>query len=80
MFNSSSLNSKTIRSSIWKLVIPPKVRLFVWKLCQGILPTRSNLRRRIIQIEGGCLWCAREKETSTHLLFKCISARDVWKE
>ncbi|KAK4397218.1 hypothetical protein Sango_1558400 [Sesamum angolense] len=33
--------------SIWKAKLPPKVRLFAWKLASDALPTGSNLEKRI---------------------------------
>lgn len=34
---------------IWKLSVPPKIRVFWWKVVNGFLPTRGELHRRHIE-------------------------------
>lgn len=31
-------------NSIWKLRLPPKLKLFAWKLVRGKIPTRNYLK------------------------------------
>ena len=42
--------------SIWRrlcrLNVPPKVRMFVWRACSNILPTRDNLHQQKINVES----------------------------
>ena len=38
--------------AIWHLNIPPKIRIFAWKVCRNGLPTLLNLSRR----GSKCLW------------------------
>ena len=65
-------------SKVWKLNVPNKIKVFGWRACQNILPTRANLRRqKIIEDDGGIL-CSREAETGVHALWDCVVARDVW--
>ena len=42
---------QTIWRRLWRLNVPPKVRMFVWRACSNILPTRDNLHRRRINID-----------------------------
>lgn len=35
----------SIWKSIWRAKVPPKVRIFIWKLSQDVIPTKVNLAR-----------------------------------
>ena len=36
---------------LWRLNVPPKVRMFLWRACSNVLPTRENLHRRRVQVD-----------------------------
>jgi hypothetical protein len=43
---------------LWNLQIPNSVKLFLWRACNDILPTRKNLmKRKVIRI-GLYPWCS----------------------
>ncbi|XP_012853612.1 PREDICTED: uncharacterized protein LOC105973139 [Erythranthe guttata] len=42
---------------IWHLDIPPKVRIFLWRLCKNILPTNKELYRRKVSSSPLCGRC-----------------------
>ena len=65
-------------SKLWMLNVPKKIKVFGWRACQNILPTRANLRRRKVMDEDVCMLCSREAETGVHALWDCAVARDVW--
>ena len=64
-------------SILWMLNVPKKIKVFGWRACQNILPTRANLRRRKVMDEDVCMLCLREAETGVHALWDCAVARDV---
>ena len=64
-------------SKLWMLNVPKKIKVFGWRACQNILPTRANLRRRKVMDEDVCMLCSREAETGVHALWDCAVARDV---
>ncbi|XP_056863970.1 uncharacterized protein LOC108850387 [Raphanus sativus] len=64
---------------IWKSPSPPKLHLFLWKLCRGALPLGSSLLARGINISGLCPHC-NEPETALHLFFLCPFAVQVWEQ
>ncbi|KAL0416100.1 UNVERIFIED_CONTAM: hypothetical protein Slati_3441900 [Sesamum latifolium] len=56
---------------IWRARVPPKVRLFVWKVCKNALPTMCNLRKRGVEVKEGCVLCDAETESVMHTLILC---------
>ena len=75
-------SSGDARSPLWKklwhLNIPPKVRIFAWKMCMNALPTFVNLQRRGINLCDIFLACGKELESNFHVFVKCEVARRVW--
>ncbi|KAL3812349.1 hypothetical protein ACJIZ3_013617 [Penstemon smallii] len=63
---------------IWKLHVPPKVKLFVWSCCSKALPVRQLLLKRKVPTENTCPRCGLEIETVLHCLLYCTYARQVW--
>lgn len=68
--SNSDLRS-TFWTKLWKISAPSKVKLFGWKACSDIVPTRVNLRRRNILGETYCPRCNMENEDSMHAFFVC---------
>jgi len=62
---------------IWPLEVPNPVKLFIWHVCNKVLPVRSNLLRRKIIDDDTCP-CGRAEETIIHALWNCPVAQDVW--
>ena len=48
---------KRFWNRIWKMNVPPKVRNFVWRACNDILPTRANLYRKKVYTDPLCAIC-----------------------
>nr|KYP57260.1 Transposon TX1 uncharacterized [Cajanus cajan] len=66
---------------MWKLHVPPKVSLFVWRLLINALPTKENLLRRNIQVEPQhrlCVFCRASLETAPHLFCTCSKVVTIW--
>ncbi|KAL0011861.1 hypothetical protein SO802_006969 [Lithocarpus litseifolius] len=63
---------------IWKLNVPPKVRNFIWRACSGCLPTRENLHKKRVSVEGKCEPYCHQCETICHVLWECPFTRNVW--
>uniref|UniRef100_A0A7N2RFA1 Reverse transcriptase zinc-binding domain-containing protein n=1 Tax=Quercus lobata TaxID=97700 RepID=A0A7N2RFA1_QUELO len=63
---------------LWKLKVPNKIKVFGWRVCQNILPTRDNLVHRRIIDDDTCELCKSTSETVIHALWECGVARDVW--
>ena len=58
--------------------MPNKIKVFGWRACHNILPTRDNLVRRKILEDDGRILCSRMAETGIHALWECVGVKDVW--
>lgn len=75
---SNSTRSRDLWAGIWKLQIPNAARMFLWRACSNILPTKDNLKRRRVVNDDLCFLCNRFVESVKHILWDCPSAQDVW--
>jgi hypothetical protein len=82
--NVAQSSNQDLSTQLWKRVWhvrgPPVVRVFLWKACSNILPTKLNLHKRGIVEDSLCPICKQEGESVEHILWTCESARDVWAE
>ncbi|KAL0006060.1 hypothetical protein SO802_013621 [Lithocarpus litseifolius] len=69
---------KLVWSVLWKLCIPNKIKIFGWRACNDILPTKCNLVKRNIITDDKCHICTREAELVFHALWGCVAVQDVW--
>jgi hypothetical protein len=60
---------------LWNLLIPPKVRNFLWKLIKNGLPTNDNRCYRHLAVDGACEMCAHKKEDGFHAVMDCPHAK-----
>ncbi|XP_019198405.1 PREDICTED: uncharacterized protein LOC109192286 [Ipomoea nil] len=65
-------------STMWKLNIPRKVKVFAWQACSGCLPTADHLRSRRVDCQYCCSMCQSEEETTSHLFINCSFAKECW--
>lgn len=63
---------------LWKLKMPPKVKIFFWQACVSCLPTADMLRQRHVDCPSLCQLCLKESETISHVLVNCEAARNCW--
>ncbi|KAL5736524.1 hypothetical protein ACOSQ2_031312 [Xanthoceras sorbifolium] len=67
--SSSSLSSHSWWSLLWNLIIPPKIKIFLWRMCHDALPSLSNLFFRKIVQDPSCKRCGLGPKTIAHALF-----------
>lgn len=66
-------------SALWKMKVPSsKIKVFGWRACHDILPTRVNLAKRKIILDNECHCCKRVPENAVHAIWECGAAQDVW--
>lgn len=66
--------------AIWNIGVPRVVKMFLWKACSNILPTKEKLFKKHITHGPLCPICSLEIETIGHIFWSCPSARDLWTE
>uniref|UniRef100_A0A803PL04 Reverse transcriptase domain-containing protein n=1 Tax=Cannabis sativa TaxID=3483 RepID=A0A803PL04_CANSA len=62
-------------SFVWSNKLHPRMGLWLWRMCSGVLPTRDKIRSGN---ENECLICNCMPETPKHLFFECHFARGAW--
>jgi hypothetical protein len=77
--STSTLNiNKQFWRKLWSIKVSLVARVFLWKTCSNILPTKPNLCKRGVVDNPLCPICKSEGETMEHILWNCKSAKDVW--
>jgi ribonuclease HI len=64
---------------VWKLEVPSKIKIFMWRALHGVVPGKSILADRHMRVHPQCPVCQAGPEDMRHLLFTCLRAREVWK-
>jgi hypothetical protein len=49
---------------IWSLQVPNSVKMFLWRACKDILPTKENLFKRKVLKDAICMFCSQEVEST----------------
>jgi hypothetical protein len=63
---------------LWKLQVPSKVKIFVWRALHGTVPGMCILCNRHIKVNPQCPICKSGPEDIRHLIFTCKRAKEVW--
>lgn len=68
---------------VWNLVwkkgnILPRLRVFLWKLLHGVLPSAKILASRMSRGDPTCVVCNQGEEEVMHMLFLCPFAKACW--
>nr|POE60153.1 putative ribonuclease h protein [Quercus suber] len=69
---------KSTWNGIWKLEVPNRIRLFMWRAGNDSLPTKVNLAHRKMLTESTCSLCKLELEDTLQALWKCPLLSTVW--
>jgi ribonuclease HI len=70
--------SNPVWKELWRLKIPSKCKIFLWRALHAIIPLKSILVNRHIGTSGQCPICQQAPEDLAHLFFQCETARDLW--
>ncbi|KAJ1418166.1 Ribonuclease H-like superfamily [Sesbania bispinosa] len=66
--------------TLWKLKVPNCVKLFLWRLLRGCLPTRMNLQRKGVSCPATCAFCESALENEWHVFFGCMNSIACWQK
>ncbi|XP_019189270.1 PREDICTED: uncharacterized protein LOC109183669 [Ipomoea nil] len=66
--------------ALWRLKIPPKWRMFLWRAICDILPTTTNLLIKRVDVSPYCAMCGISQEDTMHALVLCDFARNIWQQ
>lgn len=65
-------------SRIWRLTIPHKVNIFIWRFCRNNIPVRTRLQSKGVSLPLTCPVCDTGMESMIHLFFECPFAVSCW--
>lgn len=57
--------------TIWRLCIPHKIKVLLWRLCRNNVPVRNHLRGKGARVPINCVMCTGDIEHLLHLFFDC---------
>lgn len=76
--SASSNVAKKYWSFVWKIQVPNKVRVFLWRLLTNGLPVLENMSKRKMHVNVLCSVCLEQSESIMHTFCHCQFARLTW--
>jgi hypothetical protein len=64
-------------SALWSTPVPPKVKIFLWRLAKQSILTNAERLRRHMADTSACQFCGAH-DTWRHALIDCTTSRCVW--
>jgi ribonuclease HI len=78
---SSSLgNSDPCWKALWKMNVPPKIKVFWWRVIKNYMPCKDVLHGRHMDRIPFCTSCGADRESAMHALVECSLAQLFWME
>lgn len=68
---------------VWNKLVPAKVAAHRWRVLYDRVPTKSNLKKRGVNLNDAdmkCVFCGEIEESSNHVFFLCAQAHAIWME
>jgi hypothetical protein len=65
---------RSLWNLIWTANVPPKLKVFGWKLATNTLGVQVHRCRRNMEVMPTCTLCGREPETAHHAVVACTKA------
>lgn len=69
--NQPSPPNSSVWRQLWQLLVPAKVRNFLWRTMANVVPTADNLMQHRVKVHHLCPICNASNETIYHVLFDC---------
>ncbi|KAF7808425.1 reverse transcriptase [Senna tora] len=67
-----------IWKAIWKLRLPFRIIMFLWRMLNNNLPACSVLIKHHMVLDDVCLACGEKGESLNHIFLQCPFAKVVW--
>ena len=75
--NSNPSGNRSLWNSIWKLNVPQKIKVFLWRVVNHGLATRLNKWKCSLEKDNLCELCGLQVESEFHALVMCDHARNL---
>lgn len=66
-------------TKIWNLKVPPKVKIFIWKMAQDSIACEANLTLHHMPTNPRCVICGYHWSNTTHAFIFCQRIKEIWK-
>ena len=63
---------------IWKLLVFPRIKTFLWCLAQGKIMSNEQRVRRNFSDDPSCQLCTHHTESLQHIFLTCSQAKVIW--
>lgn len=70
--------SKAFYRKLWSLNVPPKIKVSIWHISKGFIPTRVNLLLLRLAVDTMCPVCGNGTKDLTHVFRDYPITRDIW--
>lgn len=77
--NTTSLPVSRGWGKFWQLLIPHKMKIFIWRFCRNNVPVHKRLRSKGANVPITCPLCVKDIEHMTHIFFDYDFATDCWR-
>lgn len=65
----------------WKIKVPPKIHIFLWKIEKGIMYVSKFIKDRLkMDFDPVCKMCLRQEESLDHIFWRCSKILKFWEE
>jgi hypothetical protein len=71
---------RPVYQAIWSAAVPPKVKVFTWRLSQEGLATQANRKAQKLENKATCQVCGKEEESGYHAVVRCTQATALQQE
>lgn len=76
--SSLGVAQKHFWKGVWQLHVPNKIKHFIWRVCNNVLQTKSNLFRRQITTSNTCELCNGAPKDVLSVGWSCKELEVVW--
>ncbi|XP_073152575.1 uncharacterized protein [Henckelia pumila] len=77
--NQHSYPNENWWSFLWSLSIPPKVRVFWWRVSHDCIASKQNIARHHVPVNASCELCNFPYDSTCRALFHCSAIKHLWK-